>query len=212
MGSWGWGNKPADIPLIPCSLKEPAGGSNTSQQGLSSGLLGPEQQNPNPVPGLRGSYGWAETFFPRGAPSVPQPFQAPAASTFHRLSSVWGLSLWGAGEGRGTQRCSDLPGSVSSWHRPRDFPPLRPRLPCPSERMEGGRVESEAPTPGKIQGPQRGEELKPRSEPLSYPDCLSTPSPPPHPLNSQFVFPSTPFSFFLFFSAHAHLSSNLSGN
>lgn len=162
---------------------------------------------PSPIPGLRGGSRWARTCFssrcpPRFLNVSRHPQRGPPTASH----CVGRLSL-----GRGTQRCSDLP-RPSKRLAATSGPPLPdPGFPA----LEGGWRDGEW-----SQKPQRrarygvtGAQKMAQSEPLSAlpaDPALPTPRPPPHPPDSQFVFPST--HFLLFFSAHAHLNSNLSGN
>lgn len=150
-------------------------------------------------------------FFLAVPSSVPQRFQAPAARTSHRLSLRGeALSRERTREEapRGAATC---PGRVSAWQRLQDLP-FQSQA---SLSLGGGWREGEWSQ--KLQRRARpgvtGAQKKAQSEPLSTlpaDPALPTPRPPPHPPDSQFVFPST--HFLLFFSAHAHLNSNLSGN
>lgn len=99
--------------------------------------------------------------FPRGAPSVPQTFQAPAEYLPTPQIPV-GEVLPGEREERGgTQKGKTCPGNAKpgtyTWTSP-----FRPRLPSPL-----GRVGSEAPPLAKIQGHEGADEFKGRSETLS---------------------------------------------
>lgn len=67
--------------------------------------------DPQSCPGFEQRLGVGGNILPRYAPVVPQSFLAgtrwvPSTA----FNSCGGGSLWGAGQGGGTQRCSDLPG------------------------------------------------------------------------------------------------------
>lgn len=167
-----------------CSLKEPAGGSNTSLEDLGSALGGPEQWTlppPSPIPGLRGGSRWARTFFssrcpPRFLNVSRHPQRGPPTASH----CVGRLSL-----GRGTQRCSDLPRPCKRLAATSGPPLPDPGFPA----LEGGWRDGEW-----SQKPQRrarygvtGAQKKAQSEPLVGPACRSSaPHPAPAPAPSRF--------------------------
>lgn len=168
--------------------------------------------DPQACPGFEQRLGVAETSFVATPPpflntAPPHSLQAPAESLPPPLIPV-GSSLRGAGKGGGTQRCSDLPGPCKARLRPQDFPSQTPA----SRPFGEGGVRS---LHGEIQGHEEGEEFKAGSETLSDAPSLPHPPSPPYPARClSLSFPPPPAfpCLFFFFSAHAHLSSNLSRN
>ncbi|XP_013360467.1 PREDICTED: uncharacterized protein LOC106146753 [Chinchilla lanigera] len=134
------------------SQTEPAGGSNTP--GKAPASLAGRTIAPQPSPGLHSRFRRALTFF---LPWFQPYLQAPSERTFHRLSSPGAWGPLQRGQGGGRLRCSDLPqparpGTAMSTS------PFQPR-PLPLGRAGGGRFESEAPPPTRIQAAE-GEECE----------------------------------------------------
>lgn len=169
--------------------------------------------DPQACPGFEQRLGVAETSFVATPPpflntTTPLSLQAPAESLPPPLIPV-GSSLRGAGKRGGAQRCSDLPGPCKAGLRPQHFPA---QTPASRPLGEGGVRRLH----GEIQGHEEGEEFKAGSATLSDAPSLPRPHRPRTPRDVSVCRSLHPcfFSFFLsfFFSAHAHLSSDLSRN
>ena len=124
--------------------------------------------------------------------------------------TAWGGSLQGAEQGEGAQRCSDLPRPCKRLAATSGPPLPDPGFPALGEDGgSGGGVRSpDAEQDPGSRAPRR--RLSQRHCQPCLPIQRSPPRARPRTLQIQFVFPST--HFLLFFSAHAHLNSNLSGN
>lgn len=172
-----------DSPRCLRSLKEPAGGSNTSALPCEDRNNG--RPPPNPIPGLRGGDGWARTLFPHGAPLGSSTFPGTRSEDLPPPLTAWGGSLQGADQGGGAQRCSDLPRPCKRLAVTSGPPLPDPGFPA----LGGGWREGEW-----SQKPQRrarsgvtGAQKKAQSEALSTlpaDPALPTPRPPPHPPDS----------------------------
>lgn len=143
--------------------------------------------SPSPIRSLRGGSWWAQTFFPRGAPSVPQRFQAPAGDLPPPLTA------WGGSLGRGTQRCSDarpckrLATSRTSPSQTRASPAL--------EDGEGSEWSQKSPSIKQDTQGHRRPEGSVRAS-CRLPADQRSPPPSPHPQILSLSFPlPTFFSF-----------------